>query len=88
MHTLLAIDVRCACKEVDFLRSSIRGGKRELPYGFGMRKSPKSVEAQLDDAVLRHGIHEMNVTFLQKPFSLGTLARRVRETLGGNETVL
>ena len=34
-----------------------------------------------DDAVLRHGIHELGATFLQKPFSLGTLARRVRDTL-------
>jgi two-component system, cell cycle sensor histidine kinase and response regulator CckA len=34
-----------------------------------------------DDAVLRHGIHEQGATFLQKPFSLGTLARKVRDTL-------
>ncbi len=40
-----------------------------------------------DDAVLRHGIHEMDTTFLQKPFNLSTLARKVRETLGRSETV-
>jgi PAS domain S-box-containing protein len=34
-----------------------------------------------DDAVLRHGIHKLGATFLQKPFSLGSLARKVRETL-------
>ena len=32
-----------------------------------------------DDAVLRHGIHGLDATFLQKPFSLDTLAQRVRE---------
>jgi CheY-like chemotaxis protein len=40
-----------------------------------------------DDAVLRHGIHELGAAFLQKPFSLGTLAHKVRDTLGRNETV-
>lgn len=40
-----------------------------------------------DDAVLRHGIHEHDATFLQKPFSLGTLAGKVRETLGRTEPV-
>jgi PAS domain S-box-containing protein len=34
-----------------------------------------------DDAVLRHGIHKLGATFLQKPFSLGTMARKVRDTL-------
>jgi CheY-like chemotaxis protein len=33
-----------------------------------------------DDSVLRHGIHK-GAAFLQKPFSLGTLARKVRDTL-------
>jgi two-component system cell cycle sensor histidine kinase/response regulator CckA len=33
-----------------------------------------------DDAVLRHGIEE-GASFLQKPFSLGTLARKVHDTL-------
>ena len=39
-----------------------------------------------DDAVLRHGIHELSTTFLQKPFSLGTLSRKVRDMLGQVET--
>jgi two-component system cell cycle sensor histidine kinase/response regulator CckA len=39
------------------------------------------------DAVLRHGIHQQDVTFLQKPFALGTLARKVRDTLGQKDTV-
>ncbi len=39
-----------------------------------------------DDAVLRHGIHVMGTTFLQKPFRLGTLACKVRDTLGRPES--
>ena len=35
-----------------------------------------------DDAVVRHGIREAAVSFLQKPFSLATLARKVREVIG------
>jgi CheY-like chemotaxis protein len=40
-----------------------------------------------DDAVLRRGIEKMDATLLQKPFSLGTIARKVRETLGRSGTV-
>jgi PAS domain S-box-containing protein len=34
-----------------------------------------------DDAVVRHGIVEPGMAFLQKPFSAGTLARKVRDVL-------
>ena len=34
-----------------------------------------------DDAVLRHGIRAPGTAFLNKPFSLGTLAEKVRDTL-------
>jgi CheY-like chemotaxis protein len=40
-----------------------------------------------DDAVLRHGIRDRCAAFLQKPFSLGTLARKVRETLASTQTL-
>jgi CheY-like chemotaxis protein len=36
-----------------------------------------------DDAVVRHGILEAQTSFLQKPFSLEGLARRVRDVLDG-----
>jgi len=34
-----------------------------------------------DDVILRHGILEEGIAFIQKPFTLETLARRVREVL-------
>jgi CheY-like chemotaxis protein len=58
---------------------------RELSHVLGsLRPDLKTVfmSGYTDDAVLRHGIQEMSAAFLQKPFSLGTLARKVRETLG------
>ena len=63
---------------------------RELAQMLGsLRPDLKTIymSGYTDDAVLRHGIHEPGTTFLQKPFSLGTLARKVRDTLGRTETV-
>jgi CheY-like chemotaxis protein len=34
-----------------------------------------------DDAIIRQGVSEATSAFLQKPFTLGALARKVRETL-------
>jgi len=36
-----------------------------------------------DDAVVRHGIIAKGTNFIQKPFGLDALARKVRETLDG-----
>jgi len=38
-----------------------------------------------DDAVLRYSASDTNAAFLQKPFSLATLARKVRELLDRSE---
>jgi CheY-like chemotaxis protein len=40
-----------------------------------------------DDAVVRHGVGEAGVAFLQKPFSLSTLARKVRNVIGLSATL-
>ena len=63
---------------------------RELSQTLGsLRPETKTIcmSGYSDDAVLRHGIHEQGAIFLQKPFSLGTLAHKVRDTLGRTETV-
>jgi PAS domain S-box-containing protein len=38
-----------------------------------------------DDAIVRHGVLEPGVSFLQKPFSLATLGQKIREVLDGAE---
>jgi len=50
----------------------------------GLRPELKTIymSGYTDDAVLRRGVQELGTTFLQKPFSLNSLARKVRETLG------
>jgi PAS domain S-box-containing protein len=40
------------------------------------------VSGYTDDAIVRHGILEPGIAFLQKPFSPTALARKVREVLG------
>jgi len=37
-----------------------------------------------DDAIVRHGVQDEGVAFLQKPFSLATLSRKIREVLAGD----
>jgi len=63
---------------------------RELSQMLGsLRPDLKTIfmSGYSDDAVSRHGFKEIDATFLQKPFSLGTLARKVREMLGRSDTV-
>ena len=40
------------------------------------------VSGYTDDAIVRQGVLEPGVEFLQKPFPLATLARRIRDILG------
>jgi CheY-like chemotaxis protein len=40
-----------------------------------------------NDATVRHGVGEAGVAFLQKPFSLSTLARKVRDVIGSSATL-
>jgi FixJ family two-component response regulator len=41
------------------------------------------ISGYIDDSLIRQGIQDKDVAFLQKPFSLQSLARKVRELLGG-----
>jgi FixJ family two-component response regulator len=34
-----------------------------------------------DDAIVRHGVLETNVNFIQKPFTIDDVARKVRDLL-------
>jgi YesN/AraC family two-component response regulator len=40
----------------------------------------------IDDAVVRRGITQSNATFLQKPFSLHSLAQKVSEVLAQTDS--
>jgi PAS domain S-box-containing protein len=63
-------------------------GGRELSQTLtGLRPNLKTIymSGYTDDAVLQHGVRGEGVTLLQKPFSLVTLARKVREMLGSTE---
>jgi FixJ family two-component response regulator len=39
------------------------------------------VSGYTDDAIVRHGVLKAEVEFLQKPFSIGALTRKVRSIL-------
>ena len=63
---------------------------RELSQMLGsLRPDLKTIymSGYSDDSIMRHDIQEMGATFLQKPFSLGTIARKVRETLGPSKAI-
>ena len=44
------------------------------------------VSGYTDDAIVHHGVVEPGVQFLQKPFALATLARRIRELLAASRS--
>jgi PAS domain S-box-containing protein len=63
---------------------------RELAQMLGsLRPELKTIymSGYTDDGALQHGIPELGAAFLQKPFSMGTLARKVRDMLARAETV-
>jgi FixJ family two-component response regulator len=35
-----------------------------------------------DDAIVHHGLRDGEIAFLQKPFTMEALSRKMRETLG------
>jgi len=55
----------------------------------GLRPGMKTIymSGHADDAIARHGVDRMEAIFLQKPFSMSTLARKVREALNEAGTV-
>ena len=85
-----ALLVAAEQEQIDLLLTDVVMPKmsgRELSQMMGsLRPGLKTIHMSgyTDDAVLRHGVHQVGTTFLQKPFSLGTLACRLRDTLGPN----
>ena len=43
------------------------------------------ISGYTDDSVVRHGVVEGDVAFLQKPFTMRALADKIREVLDANE---
>jgi two-component system cell cycle sensor histidine kinase/response regulator CckA len=86
-----ALMVAAEQEQIDLLLTDVVMPKmsgRELSQMLGsLRPGLKTIHMSgyTDDAVLQHGVHELSTSFLQKPFSLGTLARKVRDTLGRTE---
>jgi FixJ family two-component response regulator len=61
-----------------------RLGGRELATRLSARHPAMKVlflSGYTDDALVRHGVLRAQTNFLQKPFSPGALARKVREVL-------
>ncbi len=82
-----ALSIASQQRQIDLLVTDVVMPKmsgRELSQTLrSLRPDLKTIymSGYADDAVLRQGIHNMGATFLQKPFKLGSLARKVRDTL-------
>ena len=61
------------------LAERLREAKSELPILFA--------SGYTDQAVVRHGQLESNVNFIQKPFSIDDVARKVRDLLDAEESL-
>jgi two-component system, cell cycle sensor histidine kinase and response regulator CckA len=59
--------------------SGVQLAQRLGPKNPGMRVL--FVSGYTADAIVHHGGHDANFAFLSKPFSLGTLARKIRAVL-------
>ena len=59
------------------------GGRKLAEWLAGHRPEAKVlfVSGYTDDAIVRHGVLKAEVEFLQKPFSIGALTRKVRSVL-------
>jgi CheY-like chemotaxis protein len=83
-----ALSIASVQKSIDLLLTDVimpRMNGRELAQMLGSQRPELKViymSGYTDDAVLRQGIHELHTAFLQKPFGLSALARKVRDTLG------
>jgi PAS domain S-box-containing protein len=83
-----ALSIASEQEHIDLLLTDVIMPKmsgRELAQTLGsLRPELKIIymSGYTDDAVLRSGIHELHTAFLQKPFGLSALARKVRDTLG------
>ena len=70
---LLLTDVVMPGMSGPALAEKLRGGRPEMRVLL--------VSGYTDDEIVRHGVEESHVAFLQKPFSRDMLAKKVRETL-------
>jgi CheY-like chemotaxis protein len=83
-----ALSIASEQEHIDLLLTDVIMPKmsgRELAQMLGsLRPELKIIymSGYTDDAVLRSGSHELHTAFLQKPFGLSALARKVRDTLG------
>jgi DNA-binding NtrC family response regulator len=72
----------------DLVMPKMSGG--ELSQHLGkLRPGMKTIymSGYADEAKMRQSVPETNVSVLQKPFSLGTLARKIREVLESAEII-
>jgi PAS domain S-box-containing protein len=83
-----ALSIASEQEHIDLLLTDVVMPKmsgRELAQTLGsLRPELKIIymSGYTDDAVLRSGINELHTGFLQKPFGLSALARKVRDSLG------